>query len=498
MPIERYGKRRMFRPLHGLLLLGLNALLGTLAFAADAPRYRVEIDATTLQARVVLCLAQAHASLSFAADSDWGMRFIHDITRSGGGELESDEGAWNASDWKAGECLNYRADLAAIADSHKQDVGWRVGDDIVTTPQLWLLRPDVQQDADADLQLTLPPPLAISAPWQQLGRDGASIHFRIASTPADWAAAVAIGQLAEERIELPGGVLRLTILSGADAGQRKKLHDWLAHVSRAVLSAYGRLPLPDVQVLMIPVGQLGKVSRAAAMFSPRAVHFGQSIRGQGNALELLVDPTRPASEFDADWVAVHELSHLLHPYLGDDGTWLGEGLATYYQNVLRGRSGLLTRAQAWDRLRDGLSDNTGKQYDTPLQHAAAQMQRTHDYQRIYWSGAAYWLTVDRDLRRDSAGKLGLDLALSRFRDCCLQARRAWQPQDFVARLDRLLGVDTFTRRYAEFAALRRFPEWEKLFDDLGIRSEGEHLAFAADAPDALVRDQIVAPASPPN
>jgi hypothetical protein len=65
------------------------------------------------------------------------------------------------------------------------------------------------------------------------------------------------------------------------------------------------------------------------------VHFGQSIRGQGNALELLVDPTRPAAEFADDWTAVHELSHLMHPYLGDRGTWLAEGLATYYQNVLR-------------------------------------------------------------------------------------------------------------------------------------------------------------------
>jgi ribosomal protein S4 len=46
-----------------------------------------------------------------------------------------------------------------------------------------------------------------------------------------------------------------------------------------------------------------------------------------------------------------------------------------------------------------------------------------------------WLTVDRDLRRESAGKVGLDTVLSRFRDCCLPAYRAWRPEDFVARLD---------------------------------------------------------------
>lgn len=484
---------RLLHALPGLSLL-VAVLLSAPAHADDAPRYRVVVAAQPLQAQVELCLTQAHASVSFGADSDWAMRFIHDATRSGGGELEAGDGEWDARDWQAGECLRYRADLDAIAASHDRDVGWRVGEDVVTAPQLWLLRPDVQHEADADLWLTLPAGLAVSTPWQHVARDGASTHFHIASTPADWSAAVAFGRFSEERIELPGGALRLAILAGTDAEQRKKLHDWLAHVSRAVLSAYGRLPLADVQVMMIPVAQTGLANHAMAAFAPRAVHFGQSIRGQGNALELLVDPTRPAGEFDDDWVAVHELSHLMHPYLGERGSWLSEGLATYYSDVLRGRAGLLTPAQAWDRLREGFADNDGKQYDTTLERAATQMQRTHDYQRVYWSGAAYWLTVDRDLRRDSGGKLNLDLALARFRDCCLPARRTWQAQDFVARLDGLLGVRTFTQRYAEFAALRHFPDWKKVYADLGIRTEAGRLEFAADAPGAGVRDQIVAPA----
>ena len=45
-----------------------------------------------------------------------------------------------------------------------------------------------------------------------------SIHFRIPATPPDWSAAVAFGRFTEERIALPGGTLRLTILHGADAG----------------------------------------------------------------------------------------------------------------------------------------------------------------------------------------------------------------------------------------------------------------------------------------
>jgi hypothetical protein len=323
-----------------------------------------------------------------------------------------------------------------------------------------------------------------------VGRDGRTIHFRIPNTPPDWSAAVAFGRFAEERIVLPGGALRLTVLHGADAEQRARLRAWLDHVSKAVLSAYGRLPLPEVQVLVIPVGQLGQ--RARSPDNAQAVHFGQSIRGQGNALELLVDPRRPAEEFADDWTAVHELSHLMHPYLGDRGTWLAEGLATYYQNVLRARSGMLTPAQAWDRLYQGFKRGAKAQSDETLEQIASNMHRSHAYQRVYWAGAAYWLTVDRDLRRASAGKMNLETVLSRFRDCCLPAYREWKPEDFVARLDALAGSEVFAPRYREFAAMRQFPDWEKLYSDLGIGDGGEHLAFAADAKDAAIREAIMA------
>lgn len=463
------------------------------AMAQDGPTYTVVFDAQKQAVTVTLCLAQAHAQVIFAADSDAAMRFIQAPQRGDGRSLDAGAGQWHAHAWRAGECLTYRADLAAIAAQHDADIGLRLGADLVSAPQLWLLRADVQGDADADLHIELPAGWSISAPWHELDHHARNIHFRIMDTPVNWSAAVAIGQFDEERIELPGGVLRLAILHGADAGQRIKLQAWLAHVSRAVLSAYGRLPLADVQVLMLPVNSLGFAQRAVTAVAARPVHFGQSIRGEGNALELLVDPRRPAAEFDADWIAVHELSHLMHPYLGDRGSWLAEGLATYYQNILRARAGLLTSVQAWERMRGGFADAAATPYHDTLEEAAVSMHRTHGFDRVYWSGAAYWLTVDRDLRRSSGGKLSMELALSRFRDCCLPAYRRWQPQDFVAKLDALLGVETFSRRYREFAAMRQFPDWKKLYVELGIRLDGDHTVFAADAIDAQTREAITAP-----
>jgi len=470
--------KRIFRM--PLLLLAL-ADAGS-AMAQDAPQYRVVLDANAAHADVQLCLGGQHKAVAFAADSAWAKRFVDALKRSSGRSLEATTTGWRAADWQPGECLGYRADIGAIADQHEPDVGWKRGDDKVAAPQLWLLRPDVQGDADAQVGIVLPPGWNVSAPWRELGRDGQSIRFRIPNTPPDWSSAVAFGNFTEERIVLPGGMLRLAILRDGDAAEHAKLRAWLDRVAKASLSAYGRLPLAEVQVLMIPVDN-----------DRGAVIFGQSVRGQGNALELLIDPTRPAAEFDDDWMAVHELSHLMHPYLGDRGAWLSEGLATYYQNLLRARAGLLTAVQAWDRLAAGFRRGAKSVGDETLEQVAQDMHRSHAFQRVYWAGAAYWLTVDTDLRRASHGAMTLDIALSRFRDCCLPAYRQWQPADFVARLDALTRTGVFSTRYREFAQMRAFPEWAKVYETLGIGSGAERLVFDANAGGAAIREAIMAP-----
>ncbi|MBN8884555.1 MAG: hypothetical protein J0I77_02435 [Rudaea sp.] len=471
-------------------------LLPAIATAAadEAWRYRAVFDAAKQSMRVSVCARDAHARIAFAADSAWAMRFIADIARDGSGAMTQGSGGWSADDWHAGECLSYRADLAAIAAEHKPDVGWRSGDDIVAAPQLWLLRPDAPA-GEARIRVELPAGWSISAPWRsvlapsptkgdekQPPKDVAIKEFVIPDTPADWSASVAFGHFDERRIELPGGVLRLSILGGVEPAQKEKLERWFGRVARAVLGAYGRVPLPDVQVLMIPVAGRG-----------RAVVFGQSVRGQGNALQLLIDPSRAESEFDDDWMAVHELSHLMHPYLGDRGSWLAEGLATYYQNVLRARGGLLTPAQAWDRLAEGFGRGAGAGGDETLEQTAEGMEHTHNFQRVYWAGAAFWLTVDRDLRRASGGKVGLDTALSRFRDGSLPAYRQWRPEDFVAKLDALAGSTLISARYREFAAMRGFPDWRSIYADLGIGDRGGRMRFDEQARDAAIREAIMRP-----
>lgn len=416
-----------------------------LAGAGESAQYalRYDDDARTMHAS--LCLDRAGALQRFSADAS-APGHVEGLVRSSGAPLQQDGDGWSARDWRAGECLRWRADLGRIADANARRGALQAAETI-TDPGGWLLwATDV---AAADARVELRAGIALSAPWTPEASAGTTRRYRIERTPTDWLARVAIGRMFETTIDRPGGRLHVAIGGTPDAPQRKRLLAWLGRVSDAATTAYGRLPLADVQVLVIPVGA-----------QRDAVVFGQSTRGEGNGLTLFVDPSRDAPAFERDWIAVHELSHLFHPHLGARGAWLAEGLATYLQNVLRARAGLLTPAQAWAELADGFARGraaTPRGDAPPLEQASLDMENAHGYTRVYWSGTAYWLAVDLELRRASGGRIGVDEALRRFDACCLAPPRAWSPQAFVERLDTLVGTDVFARRWREYRALTRFP-----------------------------------------
>jgi hypothetical protein len=461
-------------------------LIALMSFArADGvPRYALRYDADTRTMQVDLCLAAA-ARVRFTTDGS-AQQHLDAPTRDSDGTLERDGRAWIARDWRNGECLHYRADLGRIADAQARRGLAVRGDAVLTDPASWLLEADDAQAAE--VEVVLPDGHAISAPWQPLpARDGVQ-RFRIPRTPDAWMGRVAIGRFPLRTIALAGGELHVAILAGADAAQRERLLAWLEQVGRATLSAYGRLPLADVQILIVPVGA-----------QREAVVFGQSLRGQGNGLTLFVDPAQDTQAFERDWVAVHELSHLFHPHLGDAGAWLAEGLATYYQNVLRARAGLLTPEQAWSQLDAGFERGrigTPAPATRDLEQAADRMDETRDFMRVYWSGAAYWLAADIELRRGSGNRLSVDEALHRFAACCLTTQRAWSPAAFVAKLDELTARDAFAPLFRAYRARRDFPDLTPLYRALGIRRVGQVLQFDEGAQAVDMRDGVMRMPSP--
>lgn len=459
--------------------LALGLLLGISTPAAAALRYALDYapDSATVQVR--LC-ADAAAVRHFRLHRG-GAANIGAITRDAGTLDKIGDARWRAEHWQAGECLHYQARLDALSRRGDRELGSRVGEDLLVAPQQWLLIAD--GDEDAAVSVTLPSGYALSVPWLRLAdaADGTQ-RYRLPRTPPGWSALVAIGRFDHFTLEKPGGAVHVALLGRTDATQRARLRAWLDQALSAVTTAHGRLPLAQAQVVVLPADGRG-----------RAVVFGQSLRGQGNGVHLWADPARPLSELSADWTAVHEFAHWNHPYLGDDGAWLAEGLASYWQNVLRARAGMLTPQQAWEQLDAGFGRGRAAADETlTLVQLSAAMHEKRAYYPVYWSGAAYWLQVDLALRQASDGRIGIDQALARFRDCCLQQRREWDGADFVAKLDELVGGDVLQQHYRAFVARRGFPPLAATYAQLGLeRHDDGRLHLLDAAPAAAIRDAIM-------
>ena len=262
--------------------------------------------------------------------------------------------------------------------------------------------------------------------------------------------------------------LQIEVVGASSQARTEELHRWAAEAANAALAAFGRFPLRTATVF---IEQQPSQAR-----SP--VPWGQTSRRDGVAVYLYVRENATFDELRGDWTAVHELAHLFHPYLGDDGRWLAEGLASYYQNVLRARVGLLDEAEAWRRLDAGFGRGRRESSGLPLDELSRRHRGT---MRVYWAGAAYWLEADLALRREHGSSL--DAVLSRYARCCLQGTGETEPERFAAQLDAIAGGDVFAGLYRRYAHSTAFPSLDAAYAALGIesRSGGLHFTDRGDA-----------------
>jgi hypothetical protein len=359
---------------------------------------------------------------------------------------------------------------------HTRDSGRSDGGAIVTHAADWLWRPpELAEDADIEIAFQLAPGHAVSAPWTPV----ADRVYRVGHSPQSWPARVALGRFEARTLEVPGASLRLAML---DAGERAEtVTRWIREAALAVTTAYGRFPLPGAQVIVRAVDGDG---------SP--VPWAQVLRGGGASAHFFIDAQATEAELRADWTAAHELSHMLLPYIDRRDSWLSEGFASYYQNVLRARAGMLTPLDAWRLLDAGFRRGIdGTSPARTLSEASSEMNRTRGFMRVYWSGAAIALLADLRLRESSGGRQSLDTALDALRRCCLPSAGRWRARELFDRLDALTGTQVFGELYAAHAHSRDFPDLADAYAALGLETTAAGLQTAADAPLAGVRDAIM-------
>ena len=111
------------------------------------------------------------------------------------------------------------------------------------------------------------------------------------------------------------------------------------------------------------------------------IPWAQVHRSEVDRVEFLTSPGATYADLKRAWTGYHELAHLLIPYRGWGDSWFSEGLATYYQNVLQARAGVLDEQQMWQKLYEGLAGPGGNPFRWPAtaqgQRNAAQCRRFH-------------------------------------------------------------------------------------------------------------------------
>jgi hypothetical protein len=261
-----------------------------------------------------------------------------------------------------------------------------------------------------------------------------------------------------EELAAGGGTFLIEWRGDFSAGQQAKLKAWLNDVADTVILLHGSLPRPRIRIVLQPYPAGG------------AVPFARVIRNAPEGVHFYINPDRPGEEFVRDWTAYHEMSHLFLPYPGQRSIWFSEGMASYYQNVLQYRAGLLTEQQAWQKLYNGFE--RGRQDaggdGLTLGELSAEMRKKHAFMRTYWSGALYFLEADIALRRHSDGSLTLDDVLRAYGNCCLEAQTRSTGPALAREFDRIAEAEIFVPLYESYDASPAIPDYQAVMQAAGI------------------------------
>ena len=278
-----------------------------------------------------------------------------------------------------------------------------------------------------------------------------------------------------------GGRLEVQISAEFQPQMQANLLVWVEFIASALKQVYGHWPLREWQVVVAPATSAG---------GSDPIPWAEVFREQPTRVEFFSTARATPEQLRQAWTGYHELAHLLIPYRGWGDAWFTEGLASYYQNIMQARAGVISEQQMWQKLYDGFQRGL-KDTDSPdisLARASDRMREEGRFMRVYWSGAWYFLAADTRLRLQSGGQRNLDLALAELNSCC--GNQSLSVPEIVSRLDQLNRVVLFGILYDELTVSTRVPPFESIFASLGIDVVDGRVRLQEDGPGARLRQQI--------
>jgi hypothetical protein len=387
-------------------------------------------------------------------------------------EFVSSDGAraapWLPAQLDSGRAeLSYRVDLGRMSAKYDSiDIAARFGTSLLAPSASFLLEPD-------PLPVGLPVRVRVGDRARlTLGLRRAGTVHTLEAHELEAATYAAFSPRELTALELPGQSLTVALLDGELDLEAVVLWRWVETFARAVQGFYGAAPDGQLLVVLAPVA------------GAKGVRFGKLLPESAPGIVLLVGEHTSERELYSDWILVHELFHVGSPSFDGEGKWFDEGLATYFEPIIRVRAGYLTERDLWREFFRHMPDGVGTLTGPGL-------ERAHQFDEIYWGGALFCLLSDVEARVRTNNARGLEHGVRGLLAAGGIASEVWSLAEALATADKAMGVPVLVplgRRYADQGA--PVPLFE-LFDALGVRAEGDRVELDDTAPLAGVRRAIV-------
>jgi hypothetical protein len=267
--------------------------------------------------------------------------------------------------------------------------------------------------------------------------------------------------------------VRIEVDRGAFRGGGDLIESWIRRSAGIVAGYYGHFPAARLTVRVIAEPGDG-------------VHGGKSFANPQAFIQVRLGREVSEAQLLADWVLVHEMTHLALPDTGEAHAWLSEGLATYVEGVARVQAGNRSEADVWAEEIRQMPRGLPQPGDRGLDH-------THTWGRTYWGGAMFSLLADVEIHRQSHNRLGLQDALRAIATESGGLAADWPIERVLRTGDRAVGTTTLEDFYARMKGTPITPDLMTLWRELGIQPEDSSVRLSDSAPLAEVRRAIMHP-----
>jgi hypothetical protein len=375
--------------------------------------------------------------------------------------------------------VRYRIDLGELASAcgDEVDCARRVGGATLSPALAWLAYPSPKTDVPVTVRVHTPNVLEFMSGMHATDESGHAFAFR--SYDLDEGSFTAFGPMRRLRANVasPSGEqarIDVALVGNASFGMTDdELREWVGDAARIVTPLFGRFPVERSTLFVVPAKGEAEVV------------FGKVLSLAGASVVLVVGEDMTAAARRRDWVLVHELFHLGFPTFRGEGRWLGEGLATYYEPVLRARAGWTTEAEVYRQFARNMPRGL------PARGSSSGLAHREDLDSIYWGGALFCFAADVRIREATHGRRSLDdvvrAALAHGGD----ATQVWTVAQVVKVADEVTGTIVVSEMYERYAARGERMDLDALFASLGIDQDGNPSALATGPPLAWIRQSIV-------